>query len=480
MIVDFNPVLSIKQTEAFDALEDLAIDEVLFGGAKYGGKSWFLCVWVFLTACRFIREHNIPQSDHPLPIGFIGRKIAKHFKDTTLETWFKTIPVDGYVVKDDPASIIIDNRVKVDTGGFDNRETIKKFNSAEYAFYAIDQAEETTEDDLSLLRAATFGRLVVNGKPIAGKALYTANPAQCWLKKEFIDSVKPNKRFISALPSDNPYCTQRYIDNLKDSFKHRPELLQAYLYGNWSAIEGVNQVIKSNWVSGAAVRLWHKPNIVKKVIACDPARFGDDETVIYYLEDGVIVDELIYGMKDTIHTANQIAWLMDAKGCKTAIIDVIGIGAGIVDWLNERNNTPDNEHREGKGWTIIGFNSAEKAVDENRFYNKRAEAWDYAAKQFSDGKVILRSDGKKDIVLENQLCLPCYEFRNGRMLIENKDDIKKRLSSSPDRADAYIMGIWANGMFTINDGISVNHRIDLTPSAYHGNPLTRGMRIGAA
>ena len=45
--------------------------------------------------------------------------------------------------------------------------------------------------------------------------------------------------------------------------------------------------------------------------------------------------------------------------------------------------------------------------------------------------------------LTGQLCTPCYEFRNGKILIESKDSIKKRLGKSPDRADAYVNGLYA-------------------------------------
>ena len=173
------------------------------------------------------------------------------------------------MVKGKPVDIIIDNRVKIHTGGLDNRETVNKFNSAEYAFFCIDQAEETTQDDISLLRAATFGRLVVNGKPIDGKGLFTANPRECWLKDEFIDNPKSTRKFVPALPTDNPHCTQKYIDNLKDAFKHRPELLKAYLLGDWSALAAANQVILGSWVE----RAMNLPSIlVGKIISCDVAR----------------------------------------------------------------------------------------------------------------------------------------------------------------------------------------------------------------
>ena len=50
-----------------------------------------------------------------------------------------------------------------------------------------------------------------------------------------------------------------------------------------------------------------------------------------------------------------------------------------------------------------------------------------------------------DVKLKGQLTTPTYAFRNGKILIESKSEIKKRLGNSPDRADAYVNGLYALG-----------------------------------
>ena len=113
----------------------------------------------------------------------------------------------------------------------------------------IDQAEETLIDDVSVLKASR--RMSINGKPLPFRGLWTANPANCWLKADFIDTPKPNHYFVQALPGDNNYLPSSYIETLKASFGHRPELLQAYLYGSWDSFEGSDQVILGDWVRRA-------------------------------------------------------------------------------------------------------------------------------------------------------------------------------------------------------------------------------------
>ena len=170
---DFKPKLTKKQSIAWDALDRDAIKEVLYGGAKGGGKSVFGCMWSFHKALEIIKECDIGPRKHPIPIGFMGRKRGVDFTNTTLETWKRFIPEHMYEIKGKPAEIIIADRVKILTGGLDNSDLINKFNSAEYAFFFLDQAEEIDAAQIGELRA-TF-RLIINDKKIPGKDQETNN-----------------------------------------------------------------------------------------------------------------------------------------------------------------------------------------------------------------------------------------------------------------------------------------------------------------
>jgi len=47
----------------------------------------------------------------------------------------------------------------------------------------------------------------------------------------------------------------------------------------------------------------------------------------------------------------------------------------------------------------------------------------------------------KDPELRRELSSVAYLIRDGKIQAEGKDDIKKRLMRSPDKADAYIIGL---------------------------------------
>ncbi|GAH28012.1 unnamed protein product, partial [marine sediment metagenome] len=446
----------------WDFLESPGTDEVLYGGAKYGGKSWFLCVWSYLRACAFAKKHKIPKSSHPLKVGFLGRKVAKMFRETTLDTWFKTIPADGYVAKGNPTEIIIDDRVKILTGGFDNRELVNKFNSAEFAFFAVDQAEELTRDEMALLRLATFGRLVVNEKAIPGKGLLTANPRHCWLKDEFILNPIKQRKFVSALPTDNPYCTQKYIDNLIDSLKHRPKLLAAYRYGNWDVLEDAEQVIMDSWLESALNRHGEYWPFVKEYIAIDCARFGDDETVILLMNNTDIKEKIVMPYCRTTEISGRAAALSHQNNDCELVVESIGsdLGAGVVDELTEL------------GHSVLVYTPQGKSSEPDKYYNCRAEAWSKTAKVLCSGVIdedsncfvalTKRGEGDNyglDDTMRGQLCTPHYKWVRGKIVIEPKEDIKDKLGRSPDHADAYVIAVWAWPFISMpNKSGSVRHR----------------------
>lgn len=425
----FNP--TDRQWEAWQTLRDPSVTDVLYGGAKGGGKSFLLCMDAYATALDLIQRFDMPQTDHPLHIGWMGRKQAIDFKGTTLQTWQRFIPSDDYEIhaasERQVAHLLIRGTIAIDFGGLDRQESINKFNSAEYVKIWVDQAEETTKDDVSVLRASR--RLTIDGQSLDYKGLFTANPAQCWLKEEFILAPRDNYRFVRALPADNSYLPQDYEDTLRDSFRHRPDLLAAYLEGDWDAVDDADQVIKGVWLAKARLLKQHR-SISKRFLVCDPARFGDDETVIYGFVDTDIELAEIYGQKDTMYTANRLHILALKHNASHIGVDTIGVGGGVADRLREMASDK---------YEVVDIDSSEKANDPERYYNRRAEMWDRAALMLNDGDVGLRH---ADPILEGQLCSPKYEFRNGRMLVEPKEKVKERLLRSPDRADCAVMGWW--------------------------------------
>jgi hypothetical protein len=101
-------------------------------------------------------------------------------------------------------------------------------------------------------------------------------------------------------------------------------------------------------------------------------------------------------------------------------VDTIGIGAGVADALRAWFPEPE---------VVRDVNSAAK-LDDGENYNLRAYMWG----QMRDwlGTAALPNDPE----LRADLTGLRYLFRQGLLLLESKDDAKKRGMKSPDRADS--------------------------------------------
>jgi hypothetical protein len=105
-----------------------------------------------------------------------------------------------------------------------------------------------------------------------------------------------------------------------------------------------------------------------------------------------------------------------------AIVDVPGVGGGVVDRLAELQ------------LPVVPYNGGEAPIDKKRFVNARAEDYLTLRERFEQGEVDIDPDDDK---LAAQLGSIKWglDYR-GRIKIVSKDDMRKRGLPSPDRADA--------------------------------------------
>ena len=400
-------------------------------------NSVFMCEWAFLQAQKLIHEFGLSEEKrkNPIPVGYMGRKRGVDFTKTTLETWKKFIPPDKYRIRPMDKEIIIDDRVKIFYGGMDDEANVNKMNSAEFSFICIDQAEEISRDDLGLMRGTL--RLRWNDHIPAYKILLTANPAPSFLKTEYIDNPPKDgsKVFIQALPSDNPFLDDKYVKRLYDAFKHRPELIRAYVHGSWDDLEGLDTLIKSQWVNQCiGWEPFEKEDI--RVTAADVARYGHDETVIYNFVDYKVVGENISGINNTETNAARIVRMAAQNNSDIIVIDGDAYGGGVVDVVRGiLANKKDNR------MNVLEINSGKRAQDCEKYANTKTEIWFHAADLLAEKKAGL----PKDNMLAQDLTVLKYKAEdNGIFKVESKKDVRRRVSRSPDRGDAFVYGLWGH------------------------------------
>jgi len=148
------------------------------------------------------------------------------------------------------------------------------------------------------------------------------------------------------------------------------------------------------------------------------------------------IDEFTKGDPNvaTMETAGRVAGALYDHSAK-AYIDSIGIGAGVLHRLNEMRLP-------AFGFTASRGTKLRDRSGELGFLNWRACGW-WVLRELLDPQVksslCLPSD---DDALLGELVSPTYQvLSNGRIKIEEKREIKKRLGRSTDKADAIIHGV---------------------------------------
>lgn len=167
-----------------------------------------------------------------------------------------------------------------------------------------------------------------------------------------------------------------------------------------------------------------------------------------------------------------------ARQC-TGVIDVIGIGAGVVDRLRE--TSPEN---------IVPFHASEATTRRDRsnelgFINARAAAW-WSMREMLD------PDSGFDIALPNleteigdmsvtdhivgDLTAPRWKVMSGgKIQIESKDDIRKRINRSTDVGDAIVMAFWpAGGILSAMESFAKNPDADFFATSPSGSRWDMG------
>lgn len=422
--VDLPYMPTARQGKAHQATET----NILYGGAVGGGKSVWLCNEA-IQLCL----------DYPGNVGYLARHELASFKRTTLLTLEEFLPssiVRSFNKSDQEITLVNGSRIMY--GGLgDDQNAIERLKSMNLGFFGIDQAEETTESHFFMLSSRL--RLPLPG--IRYKALLTANPEPGWVRDRWIDNQNDDHVFIPALPSDNPYLPEDYEAKLRTLYANSPELIKAWLEGNWDITLAGDYLIPYSEIRAAVARYGAIPETGVCAMGVDVARFGDDETVVLIRRGMKVTRIESWAKRDTVWTSGRIADIIREENPGIIYIDEIGIGAGVVDPLKANK------------FNVVGVIVSEKARDERRYANKRAELYSHLADHFIDGSIALPDHPK----LSSQLASMKYKYDNHqRKLMESKDDMKKRSLHSPDYADALML---AFSDFTPEKGASTSSGI---------------------
>nr|DAT15629.1 MAG TPA: large terminase [Caudoviricetes sp.] len=160
-------------------------------------------------------------------------------------------------------------------------------------------------------------------------------------------------------------------------------------------------------------------------IGVDVARYGSDSSVIVSNQGGYIRIHGRYQGLNGPELARKVGELATEMGAVEIRIDAIGVGASVLDSIY--NFVPPTI-------SVVGIHGNAKSGDSTKWYNYRAAMYDQFAKAVADGRVYLPDDDE----LHNEIASIKYEYRGSALLIESKENMRKRGIKSPDVLDAVI------------------------------------------
>ena len=186
---------------------------------------------------------------------------------------------------------------------------------------------------------------------------------------------------------------------------------------------GDDQLIALADTEVAAQRVYQKADVgfSPVILGIDPARFGDDRSVVFRRQGRQGFKPIVYRGIDNMDLAARIANLIEEHNPDAVFCDA-GAGSGVIDRLRQLS------------YDVIEIPFGGKATKPEQYINRRTEMWWLMKEWIEMGGAI-----PNDTALKQELATPIYWYDNvGRKVLESKDQIKKRLqgAGSPDLADA--------------------------------------------
>jgi hypothetical protein len=183
---------------------------------------------------------------------------------------------------------------------------------------------------------------------------------------------------------------------------------------------GDDQVLSLSDCETAAQRHLHESeySYAPRIIGVDPARFGNDRSVIIQRQGRVAFPPIVHHKIDNMQLAGHVASIIQGWQPDAVFIDA-GNGAGVIDRLRQL------------GHDIVEVHFGGKAISPE-YFNKRDEMLFTMAEWVRTVGCIPNLPA-----LKHDLAAPTYYFAaDNRKRVESKDDIKKRGLPSPDLGDA--------------------------------------------
>lgn len=399
---------------------------LLYGGAIRGGKTYCVLLLVLAFAKIFkgsrwavvrkdlptIKRNTIPSFERLKPDGFCGEiNRTDWYVDCANGSRILFFPES---LRDDPER--------------------NRWRGLEVNGFALEECNEISEGSFNkaIERAGSWK---VEGEQPPPLIVATCNPTLQWVKRLWYDPWRKGTLaapwfYLPAKVTDNPHLDPGYLESLETLRETDAAAYERFVQGNWESADEPDQLIAYDWTLAARNV---EPVDGPSVLGVDIARYGDDDTVIAHKRGNAIVSlEYHHGLSLERAAALVRKRIVELPvDSRNVMIDAVGLGAGVVDILRAQ------QYRVTE--VISGSKPVVTRHQTFRFKNLRSQMWWVMREALRLGEVCFEIDDPR---LREDLTAPRYTITADKVIVvESKDEIKKRIGRSTDAADAVVYAL---------------------------------------
>lgn len=219
-----------------------------------------------------------------------------------------------------------------------------------------------------------------------------------------------------------------YVETKKKEYGETSARYKARVLGEFAFDLGNSLILEPDLAVGWDTQIVPSTD-TRPVLGVDVARMGEDKSVIYLNHDGHVRHYKSWEKQNSIQTASEIHKAALETGASQVRIDASGMGGPICDQVVQLS--------EGQ-YAVIQMIGQASSPDRRKWHNARAYWYDYFREQVRMGTFDFPNADEDDTVNDELMSLEYKFFPYGGLLIESKDDMRKRGMKSPDHADACI------------------------------------------
>lgn len=414
--------LLLKQEHANFFLNDSVTEEVLYGGAAGGGKSAFGVLWLI---------QNCQQ--YPKTRWLMGRSKLKSLKETTLNTFFELasqLDLGGQYVFNASSNIITWNNgseiILKDLFLYPSDPNFDNLGSLEITGAFVDECNQISYKAWQIVKSRI--RYKLHEYNLIPKLLGTCNPAKNWTYKEFYKPNRDNnletyRKFVKALPKDNPHLHPSYLQSLLRLDKNSKERLY---FGNWEYDDDPATLIDQDSISD----YWNPSHVLpmgQKYMTIDVARKGKDKTVFRVWHGWLCIHRFSIdksGLDVVVKKAKELQLKYNVS-LSNVVADEDGVGGGVIDFLKCK-----------------GFVNNSKALNDENYDNLKSQCSIKMALKITNKETgeICADETVKEITSEEMEQVKMKDIdKDGKQGVLPKDKIKELIGRSPDEWDSIMM-----------------------------------------